>query len=231
MEIRSGKEELYNNLFRQLSLYWQDINYSVIKKYVPCVLDKLKTILCNISKDNKYIWKNYDAPTFTPMHSVQYAIFLYLLSNILYKNGQGDTKEADCIYYLNKIMHSCDWYYAIDLPDIFYAEHPLGSVLGRAEYGNRFFFYQGCTVGGNRSKSGELCYPKIGDNVLMYANSSILGKSLIGNNVILSAGTMVVGDIIPDNSIVFGRSPELVIKVKSQEEILDRQKHLWIFKK
>ena len=79
--------------------------------------------------------------------------------------------------------------------------------------------------------SGELCYPKIGDNVLMYANSSVLGKALIGNNVILSAGTMVVGDIIPDNSIVFGRSPELVIKVKSQEEILDRQKHLWVFKK
>lgn len=155
MEIRSGKEELYNNLVRQVSLYWSDIDYSIIRKCVPCALDKLKKILCNISKENKYIWQNSDTPTFTPMHSVQYAIFLYLLSNILYKNFRGrGTKEADSLYYLNKIMHSCDWYYAIDLPDIFYAEHPLGSVLGRAEYGNRFFFYQGCTVGGNRSKSG-----------------------------------------------------------------------------
>ena len=89
MEIRSGKEELYNNLFRQVSLYWSDIDYSVIRKCIPCALDKLKKILCNISKGNKYIWQNNDTPTFTPMHSVQYAIFLYLLSNILYKNFRG----------------------------------------------------------------------------------------------------------------------------------------------
>lgn len=142
---------------------------------------------------------------------------------------RGGAKEADCVYYLNKIMHSCDWFYAVDLPDIFMGEHPLGSVLGRAEYGNYFFFYQGVTVGGNRNRNGELYYPVIGDNVCLYANSSILGDALIGNNVIISAGTVVVGDTIPDNSIVFGRSPELIIKIKSPEEILERQKHLWSF--
>lgn len=135
--------------------------------------------------------------------------------------------ETDSIYYLNKIMHSCDWFYAISLPEVFFAEHPLGSVLGKADYGNQFFFYQGCTVGGNRDKAGKLYYPVIGENVLMYSNSSILGDAVIGNNVIISAGTIIVGENIPDNSIVFGRSPNLIIKKRNEKEIQDRQKHLW----
>ena len=103
----------------------------------------------------------------------------------------------------------------------------MGSVMGKADYGNHFFFYQGCTVGGNRDKSGKLYYPVIGENVLMYSNSSILGDALIGNNVIISAGTIIVGDNVPDNSIVFGRTPNLIIKRKDKKEIQDRQRHLW----
>ena len=50
---------------------------------------------------------------------------------------------ASYAYYLNKIMNSVDWFYAIELPDVFCAEHPVGSVLGRAKWnGNRFFVYQ-----------------------------------------------------------------------------------------
>lgn len=124
-------------------------------------------------------------------------------------------------------MHSCDWFYAISLPEVFFAEHPLGSVMGKADYGNQFFFYQGCTVGGNRNREGKLYYPVIGENVLMYSNSSVLGDAVIGNNVIVSAGTIIVGENIPDNSIIFGRSPNLIIKKKDKKEIQDRQKHLW----
>lgn len=96
--------------------------------------------------------------------------------------------------------------------EVWSAEHPVGSVLGRAKYGDGFFFYQGCTVGGNRGKDGVLYYPVIGRNVRMYANSSFIGKCNIGDNVILGAGALVKDTDIPSNSIVFGQSPNLIIK-------------------
>ena len=83
--------------------------------------------------------------------------------------------------------------------------------MGRGEYGDGFFFYQGCTVGGTR-KNGKLHYPAIGRNVHMYAHSSILGKCNIGDNVLIGAGCIVKNQDVPSNSIVFGQSPNLIIK-------------------
>ena len=151
---------------------------------------------------------------FNPYHSVQYMIFLYYLSHELYKSRAGEI--CDKIYYLNKIFHAVDLFYAIDLPASFGAEHPLGTVMGRAKYGNGFFFYQGCTVGGTRDHEGNLLYPVIGENVHMFSNSSILGNSHIGNNVDIGAGAIVKNQNVPDDSVVFGESPNLIIKMKKK---------------
>jgi len=131
------------------------------------------------------------------------------------------------VYYLNKIMHSCDWFDGAKLPESFYAEHPLGSVLGRAKYGNRFFVYQGTTVGGSWDKEGNLNYPVIGDHVLMYSDSKILGKAVVGDYVVLSADCTIKDEVIPMGSVVFGKSPNLVIKQRSIEEITRMQGYVW----
>ncbi|MBD5552232.1 MAG: transferase [Lachnospiraceae bacterium] len=227
MIILDGRDNLENNLFSQLSSYWGKYDTALIREGVDATLDRLDTIFqCLNKRTNKYIWKQAYEPEFSPYNSVQYSIFLYLLSNSIYNRG-GMTREADIIYYLNKIMHSCDWYYPIELPAVFYAEHPVGSVMGRAKYGDRFFFYQGCTVGGQRNKQGTINYPEIGNNVLMYAHSSIIGNAKIGNNVIISAGCMVKNDVVPDNALVFGSSPNLIIKIKEAEEIREKQRSIW----
>lgn len=140
--------------------------------------------------------------------------------------GGAAPKEADYCYYLNKIMHANDWFYAIDLPVHFLVEHPLGSVLGRATYGDYLFVYQGTTVGGNRSH-GKLCYPVIGNNVILFANASILGNCKIGNNVVIAADTTVVNENVPDNCIVFGKSPYLTVKEKTEQEIKKYTEHIW----
>ncbi len=158
-------------------------------------------------------------------HTVQQAVFLYYLSHDLYENDMEEL--ASYVYYLNKILHSVEWFYAIDLPDVFFAEHPMSSVLGRAEYSNRFFVYQGTTVGGNR-QGDKIFYPKIGENVIMYANSTILGNSKIGKNVIVSAGTYIKDENIPDNCLVFGQSPNIVIKKRSIEDIR-KMNPVWIY--
>ncbi len=150
---------------------------------------------------------------FNPYHSVQWMTFLYYLSHIIYKKGS-TTKVCDKLYYLNKVMNGLDMFYAIDMPAHFCAEHPVGSVMGRAQYSNGFFFYQGCTVGGTRDKEGTLYYPVIEENVHMYANSSILGKCHIGRNAQIGAGALVKNQDVPENCIVFGQSPNLIIKHK-----------------
>lgn len=165
------------------------------------VLTLLKT--CFVGVDNKYFRQDGEV-YFSSSHSGQYLIYLYLYSRVFSEMGH---ELKDKFYYLNKIMHSVDIYSEVRLPSVFFFEHPLGLVLGRAEYGSNFFAMQGCTVGGNKGK-----YPIIGNNVKMFSNSKIVGDSNIGDNVWLAANSYVKDSDIPSNSIVFGQYPDLVIK-------------------
>jgi serine O-acetyltransferase len=186
----------------------------------PYVKDSLdRTLSCFEPNNNKYYARNRNISVF---HSGQYSIYLYYLANTIYKKS-GDTELASKIYYLNKILHSVDWFYAIELPSYWGVEHPVGSVLGRAKYDDGLFIYQGCTVGGNKKR-----YPSLGRNVIMYSNSTILGNCNVGDNVIIATGTTVKDQDIPNNSIVFGESPNLVIKEKSEESINELIDEIWI---
>ncbi len=206
-------------LIHQLKTHWIDVDEETIIDVVPTVISELSDNYKGMP--NKRLWD--DGLVFSPYMSIQWMNFLYRMSHALYRVGG---TAADQVYYLNKIMHSVDWYYAIDLPIHFHCEHPLGSVLGRANYGDYFFVYQGTTVGGNRSK-GILSYPNIGNNVIMFANSTVLGNSTIGNNVVISAGTQIINEIIPDNCLVFGKSPDLIVKLKKEKEIKEYTQHIW----
>lgn len=197
---------IIEQVIRQLSNFWSisDDDINMIIKYENEVLNRCEYYFQRV--DNKYFRLEVNLT-----HSGQWLLFLYYFSNTLSHNGQ--TALADKFYYLNKVMHSIDIYHAVNLPDVFFLEHPVGSVFGRAEYGTNFFAMQNCTVGGNRDrKTGELFYPVIGDNVKMYSGSKIIGKSKIGNNVTLAANTYVKDIEIPDGATVFGQSPNLVIK-------------------
>lgn len=180
-----------------------------IAVYLDEALDRVER--CFDQNKNKYYHNASGLVNFSPFHSGQYSIFLYYLANTVYLKSKNHSLSTK-LYYLNKIMNSVDWYYELELPEYWGVEHPLASVLGRARYSNGFFFYQGCTVGGNKGK-----YPVLGENVILYSNASILGNSSIGNNVAVSTGTTVLDAVIPSNSLVFGQSPNLVIKSQKAE--------------
>jgi len=196
-------EELTSILLRRLE------NFFIIKEdEKQLILEKHNEVLlmikdCFSAVENKYFKKD-GATYFDYCHSGQYLIYLYFFSRIF-----ADIKHSlkDKFYYLNKIMHGVDIYSEVMLPKVFFFEHPLGLVLGRATYGENFFAMQGCTVGGNKGH-----YPTIGNNVKMFSDSKILGKCKIGNNVWLSANSYVKDMDIPNNMIVFGQSPNLVLK-------------------
>lgn len=209
------KDEMKTLLLRQLSSFFPPLSVEE-KEQLDRIWDvALSKSVYNFSKsDNKYFSSQIDGIRVTnvnPFHSIQWMTILYYCSNELYKIG---SSLCDRVYYLNKIMHSVDLFYAIDLPKIWSAEHPLGSVMGRAKYSDGFFFYQGCTVGGTTDKSGKDVYPIIERNVNMYANSCVLGNCHIGEGAQIGAGALVKNHDIPANSIVFGQSPNLIIKLR-----------------
>ncbi|MDQ0125878.1 serine O-acetyltransferase [Pseudomonas lini] len=168
-----------------------------------------KTERCFRQSTNKYYRKDEEI-FFSIYHSGQYCIFLYLLSRQVFLDNPKHRELADKIYYLNKTLNGLDLYYEISMPEAFHLDHPVGSVMGRATYGNNFTFAQLCTVGNNKG-----FFPEIGENVQMFSGAKILGRCKIGDNVVVSANTYIKDTDIPANSLVFGSSPNLVIKPKN----------------
>ena len=181
-------ERIRKILFRQLENFWDEWDEEVINRQIPEALEQMNKNYSMAASKQRYRDGNM---VFDPMYTGTWAIFLYKLSRLLFL--EGNNKEAECIYYLNKVLHSVDWFYQTELPLHFMAEHLLGSVLGRAQYSDYLFVYQGTTIGGNR-KGDVLYYPKVGENVVLYANATVLGNTSIGNNVIISANTYIINE-------------------------------------
>ena len=218
-------ERIRKILFRQLENFWDEWDEEVINRQIPEALEQMNKNYSMAASKQRYKDGNM---VFDPMYTGTWAIFLYKLSRLLFL--EGNNKEAECIYYLNKVLHSVDWFYQTELPLHFMAEHLLGSVLGRARYSDYLFVYQGTTIGGNR-KGDVMYYPKVGENVVLYANATVLGNTLIGNNVIISANTYIINENIPNNCIVFGHSPNIIIKEQSEMKIKELTEHIWAWKR
>ena len=146
---------------------------------------------------------------FNPLHTAQYGIFLYFLSNTIWKR-YGSIVLCDKLYALGKVINALDLYYEIEMPDVFFMDHPVGTVLGRAHYGRFFLFSQNCTVGNNKG-----VYPIIGEHVAMMSYSRVIGRCKIGNYVVISSGAFIKDQDVPDFSLVFGSSPNLIVKPRS----------------
>lgn len=218
-------ERIRKILFRQLENFWDEWDEEVINRQIPEALEQMNKNYSMAASKQRYRDGNM---VFDPMYTGTWAIFLYKLSRLLFL--EGNNKEAECIYYLNKVLHSVDWFYQTELPLHFMAEHLLGSVLGRAQYSDYLFVYQGTTIGGNK-KGDVLYYPKVGENVVLYANATVLGNTSIGNNVIISANTYIINENIPNNCIVFGHSPNIIIKEQSEMKIKELTEHIWAWKR
>lgn len=202
------KEEIIEGLINQLKSFFSITNEEIelLNSLGKEVFDRSE--YCFSKNLNKYYFKEKEV-YFNPYHSGQYTIFLYYFSNTIFRNNKSNSILADKVYYLNKAMNACDLFYEVELPEIFALDHPVGSVMGRANYENGFTFGQNCTVGNNNG-----IFPVIGKNVWMTANSMILGNSNIGDNVTIGAGTCIKDQDVPANSLVFGNSPNLIIKIK-----------------
>lgn len=115
------------------------------------------------------------------------AVFLYRLSRQYLK----DKKISNQINFLQKTLCSCEIYSSSFVDEGFNIDHGFGLVIGsRSKIGKNFLIHQGCTVG-HKSIDDLDKGPVIGDNVVMYANSMILGNLNIPSNKTLPANTII----------------------------------------
>lgn len=134
---------------------------------------------------------------FNHLHSDQYAAFLWFVANSLWQ-AEGHTAVVDKLYYLNKSLHGLDCMYDTQLPDIFFLQHCVGTVLGKATYANFFVASQGCTIG---SHNGN--YPMLGMGVALAAHSSVIGGCTIGERVSIGSMTGVFQHDVPADTAVY----------------------------
>ena len=215
--------ETYEILCKQLNSFWT-IDNREKDMLMENIENAVKKTVESYERSNRIYFLKMG---FSVYNSNVYAVFLHYLSTAIGKLS-GGAILADKLYYLNKIINGVEWYWNIELPEHFVVEHPLGSVLGRAQYGDYFCIYQGVTVGANFNE-GECIWPIIGNNVTMYANSTVIGECIIGNNVIIGANAFLINEKIPDNCIVYGSSPDIIIKTMPEDEIKKKLVRIWKF--
>lgn len=93
--------------------------------------------------------------------------------------------------------------------------HPYSIVINKeAVIGDNFTILKGATIGTDLSRN--VGAPRIGNNVYVGLNSTVVGDVIIGNNVMIAANTFVNFDV-PDNSLVLG-SPGIIHARKSKHD-------------
>ncbi|MEO6743469.1 MAG: hypothetical protein ABIS28_12880 [Caldimonas sp.] len=153
---------------------------------------------------------------FDHLHSSQYTTFLYFLANTMWRAG---SERAVCnkLFGLNKALNGIDLFYEIELPEVFFIGHSVGIVLAKARYGNRLVLYQNSTVGKNHGAA-----PSLGEGVVLYPNSAIIGRCEIGDGSVIAQGVSVINHHTPGGGVVFqGNAGELVFKPSTRNVLAD----------
>ena len=140
-----------------------------------------------------------------------YAISIYRIAHVLYTLG---------IPYIPRVMSEyahektgIDINPGATIGEAFCIDHGTGIVIGEtATIGRHVKLYQGVTIGarsfeldeeGNPVKSGKR-HPDIGDNVIIYANATILGGDThVGNRSVIGGNVWLIHSVPQDTKLYY----------------------------
>ncbi|MFO6421467.1 hypothetical protein ACLBKS_14815 [Hylemonella sp. W303a] len=153
---------------------------------------------------------------FDVLHSSQYCIFLYYLSNTIWRR---EKVRGVCtkLFLLNKVLNAIDCFYEIELPEVFFIGHSVGIVLAKATYGNHLVLYQNSTVGKNHGDA-----PVLGEGVIMYPNTAIIGRCQVRDRSYIAQGVSVINRDTEPGCIAYqGSGGGLVFKTPGHDILAD----------
>ncbi len=162
--------------------------YKQILSDYPC--DQVSFFKCLIAK--------YLNPSFSVLFSYRIGYYLFHSQNKLF-NFLASRKRMRLIFKKN-----CDISFLSSIGNRLRLPHPLGVVIGAGvRIGNNVTIYQNVTLGSDGKDKKEMTYPTIEDNVVIYADSMVIGNVTIGENSVVGAKTLVNVDV-PPNSLAVG---------------------------
>ena len=148
-----------------------------------------------------------------------YAVTIHRLAHVLYK-----LKVPIIPRVMSELAHSktgIDLHPGATIGERFFIDHGTGVVIGETTViGRNVRLYQGVTLGGlsfDKDSTGALVkglkrHPNIEDNVVIYANATILGgDTTIGHDSEIG-GNVWIKESVPPNSRVYNKPPAPVIK-------------------
>ena len=150
-----------------------------------------------------------------------YAVTVHRLAHELYRAGVPIIPRV-----MSELAHSktgIDIHPGATIGERFFIDHGTGVVIGETTViGRNVRLYQGVTLGGlsfDKDEKGVLVkglkrHPNIEDNVVIYANATILGgDTTIGHDSEIG-GNVWLKDSVPPNSRVYNRPPAPEIRTK-----------------
>lgn len=170
-----------------------EVTSGALTGYVRLALERVEHCFRHIALPR---YTRHGQAAFDHLHADQHSQYLYFLANTVYQQ-EGDPQLAAKLFGLNKALNGFNCMYDTQLPDIFVVAHGMGTVLGKAHYGNYFMCCHNCTIGAIRG-----IYPTLGEGVILSAGASIIGECRIGNNVVVGPACTVVKTDVPDNTLI-----------------------------
>ena len=117
-------------------------------------------------------------------------------------------------------MTGIDIHPGVHIGESFFIDHGTGVVIGETtSIGDRVRIYQGVTLGALSLSKDEVerlrnkkRHPTIEDDVIIYANATILGGSTVIGARSVIGGNVWLTESVPPDTTVFLKKPELVFK-------------------
>ena len=209
-KISIEHSDLKDYLNSQLNNFFPD--KTSCKEQIDQVFDEaFERCLNCFSQINLKHYSDENIVYFNHLNGDHYTSFLYFISNTAYNVGLENLYVKASL--LNKALHGIDLFGHVKMPDVFLLVHPIGTVIGRATFADRIVIYQNVTIGGKRDKNGGINYPKFSENTILFANTIVIGSSILKENTTLGARTFISDLVVNEpNKIILGAHPNNVIK-------------------
>ncbi len=148
--------------------------------------------------------------TFSHMHADQYAQLLYFFGNSLWNRSQ-NRLVCDKLLAMNRALFSLFLSYKCKMPEHFVLGHPVGTILGNADYGDYLVVFQGVTVNTEQDENGKAA-PHLGRGLFLGAHSKIIGKQTVGDRVSVGVGALLYKEDVPDDSVVLLENGKTIVR-------------------
>ena len=215
--------ELLENLKEQISIAFSFGGNSITdaSAYAEQIISELPQIKAKLIKDMQALYEGDPAAACKEEIILSYpgfyAISIYRLAHEFY------IRKIPLISRLmTEFAHEktgIDIHAGATIGEYFFIDHGTGIVIGETTtIGDRVKLYQGVTLGaksfeldenGNPVK-GIKRHPDIGNNVVIYANATILGgDTKIGDGAIIGGNVWITESIEPDTVVYYGKAEHI----------------------